>query len=213
MAFELFNAIQAAKDEYNSGNATQANYDKLVAALEAFKNLSNNDSTIAMARYNVENLTEGDRIGEFPAAALQTYESAATALLAEYDGAESALSGAKIKEIIGGLKDAYATLYDNMVKPADKMWYVINTADEALLPQVAVILTLQAKVTATSSLRNILLPVTMNHGSIGHLRKTRTDVLFRRMLVTVASSVLTLAQESQTTTIVLFHGTHLSHLL
>ena len=65
MAFELFNAIQAAKDEYNSGNATQANYDKLVAALEAFKNLSNNDSTIAMARYNVENLTEGDRIGEF----------------------------------------------------------------------------------------------------------------------------------------------------
>lgn len=131
VAFELFNAIQAAKDEYNNGNATQANYDKLVAALEAFKNLSNNDSTIAMARYNVDNLTEGDRIGEFPAAALQTYSSKATALLAEYDGAESALSSAKIKEIVGGLKDAYATLYDNMVKPADKMWYVINTADDA----------------------------------------------------------------------------------
>ena len=65
VAFDLFNAIQAAKDEYNNGNATQANYDKLVAALEAFKNLSNNDSTIAMARYNVDNLTEGDRIGEF----------------------------------------------------------------------------------------------------------------------------------------------------
>ena len=128
VAFELFNAIQDAKAENNSGNATQATYDKLVAAIEAFKALSSNDSTIAMARYNVENLTAGDRIGEFPGEDLEAYVSKANPLIAEYDAAEGQLSANKIKEVVSGLKDAYAALYEKMNKPADK-WYVISTAD------------------------------------------------------------------------------------
>ncbi len=130
VAFELFNAIQAAKAENNSGNATQATYDKLVEAIEAFKAMSSNDSTIAMARYNVENLTAGERIGEFPEADLDAYVSKAAQLLTEYDNAEGQLSADKIKEVVSGLKDAYTALYDKMVKPEGK-WYVITTADAA----------------------------------------------------------------------------------
>ncbi len=128
VAFELFNAIQEAKAENNSGNATQATYNKLVAAIDAFRALSSNDSTIAMARYNVENLTAGERIGEFPSEDLDAYISKASPLLSEYDAAEGQLSADKIKEVVSGLKDAYTALYEKMNKPADK-WYVISTAD------------------------------------------------------------------------------------
>ena len=128
VAFELFNAIQAAKAENNSGKATQATYDKLVAAVEAFKTLSTNDSTIAIARYNVENLTAGDRIGEFPQEDLDAYTTKVSALLEEYDNATGTVSSDKMKELVGGLKDAYSALYDKMIKPEGK-WYVISTAN------------------------------------------------------------------------------------
>ena len=132
VAFELFNAIQAAKGENDKGNATQATLDRLTAAINAFKNLDVNDSVVAMARLNVENLTAGDRIGEFPDDALAAYNTKAEDLLKTLDDAGGNVSAGTISEVVKGLTEAYNTLYETMNKPEQDKWYMVLATDPAM---------------------------------------------------------------------------------
>lgn len=127
---ELENAIAQANKELAAGKGTQATYDRLVAALETFNGLASNDSLLAMARYNVENLSSDDEvIGNFPEEALETYKTTANALIEKLDNA-SALSFDEVNAAFNGLRDAYNTLYPTMYKPVDNKWYILNTASE-----------------------------------------------------------------------------------
>lgn len=127
IAAELWNALQEAYPQYINGNATQATYDRLAAAVETFKGISRNDSILNMAQYNAANLTAGNRIGEFPAEALEAYKQVvnaqATPLIESQS--EAAPSTAEVKEAIGKLTEAYHTLYKTMVKPEKDVWYMI----------------------------------------------------------------------------------------
>ena len=129
VAYDLFNAIQAAKAENENGNASQATIDRLTAAIEAFKNLDINDSTVAMARFNVNNLTAGTAVGEFPDAALETYVNKAESLLKTIDDAGDNVPSATINAAVAELKDAYAELYKTMVRPEQNKWYIVKAAD------------------------------------------------------------------------------------
>lgn len=103
---------------------------RLVAALESFNTLSSNDSLLAMARYNVENLSsEEEVIGNFPDEALDTYKTTASALIEKLDNV-AALSFEEVNAAYKGLRDAYNTLYATMYKPENDKWYVLTTAND-----------------------------------------------------------------------------------
>lgn len=124
---ELAAALDAAYTEIEAGAATQTTLDRLTAALKAFNGLASNDSLIAMARYNVENLTSGDRIGEFPDDDLYAYQTTVEPLLEKIDDAST--TAAEMQTAIAGLRTAWDALYPTMNKPAQDVWYLINTAD------------------------------------------------------------------------------------
>ena len=69
-------------------------------------------------------------IGEFPAAALDTYNSEAQAAIDEYEAA-SEKNSTVYTTVINALKAAYDKLYPQMVKPEEGKWYVLQLADES----------------------------------------------------------------------------------
>ncbi len=126
----LESAITKANKELAAGAGTQATYDQLVAALDAFNALESNDSLLVMARYNVENLSSDEEvIGNFPEEALNTYKTTASALIEKLDNA-SEISVDEVTAAYKGLRDAYNTLYATMYKPTKDVWYVLTTASE-----------------------------------------------------------------------------------
>ena len=124
---ELFNAIQKGHSEFAANAPTQATIDLLKAAIENFGNVSVADSAIAMANLNMQNLSSGDLIGEFPNDALQTYTTEAGAAIDKYEAAGENRPGEVITTVVNELKAAYDKLYPQMVKPVEGKWYVLNS--------------------------------------------------------------------------------------
>ena len=124
---ELFNAIQQGQTEFLAGKATQATVDLLNSVIENFNNVSVADSAIAMANLNMQNLSSGDLIGEFPNDALQTYTTEAGAAIDKYEAAGEDRPGEVITTVVNELKAAYDKLYPQMVKPVEGKWYVLNS--------------------------------------------------------------------------------------
>ena len=132
VADDLFAALQEAKPQYLGGNATQATLDKLNAAIAAFSNLATNDSVLQMAQYNHDNLTAGDRIGEFPQADLDTYkkevETYALPIIEKVNN-NTVVAGEEYSNAGTKLVEAYKTLYKTMVRPEKDAWYLILGGD------------------------------------------------------------------------------------
>lgn len=127
----LFSAIQEAYPMVKSGTGTQEMLDKLTTALDNFKSISYNDSVIACARYNVENLEAGDEIGQVPSAVRDTYVSTASALLDEYDNivaSSGSVDVSKIADIVSKLVNAFATVQENVKSVATDKWYYVLSA-------------------------------------------------------------------------------------
>ena len=126
----LYDAIQAGQKEILAGTATQATIDLISKAIIDFNNVNVADSIVSMAKLNIQNLTDGEMIGEFPATALDTYNSEAQAAIDEYEAA-SEKNSTVYTTVINALKAAYDKLYPQMVKPEEGKWYVLQLADES----------------------------------------------------------------------------------
>lgn len=131
-ADNLAAALKEAEPQYLNGTATQATLDKLTAALDAFNNIYVSDNALQFALYNVENLTVGDRIGEFAEADLSAYKTAvqeaAGTILDKINNGET-LSTTEINAVVPKLDEAYATLLKTMNKPEKNAWYMILAGD------------------------------------------------------------------------------------
>ena len=129
---DLFNAIQKGQDEHLAHNATQATIDLLNEAITHFNNVSIADSAVAMAKLNMLNLTDGDKIGDFPSAALETYSEEAQAAIDKFEGlGEGNATGDDVMTVVAELKAAYDKLYPQMVQPEVGRWYVLKLCDES----------------------------------------------------------------------------------
>lgn len=129
---ELFAALQEAAPQYMGNQARQATCDRLCSAIEAFRQLSANDSVITMAEYNVANLTAGNLVGEFPEDKLEVYKSSVGGTLESLNAkteANEPLSKTEIDSIVSALKSAYSNLRESMVKPTENVWYTITSDD------------------------------------------------------------------------------------
>ena len=128
----LFSAIQEAYPLVKEGKGTQEVLDKLTTALDEFNSMESTDSLIAMTKYNLENLTAGDRIGEFPDDALNTYVQTVQPMIQALDaGQASQATVEQVQQAKAAVTNAYNTLYSQMVKPAADKWYIIATTDPA----------------------------------------------------------------------------------
>ena len=134
VASELLSQVQNMNKKLAAGTVTQAEYDALKAALESFNGLEATDSLIIASRINRQNLTAGERIGEFPEDALNAYNDKVDALLGAYDTKveDGTITYDELTATVNGLKEAYAALYATMVVPAENVWYIINVANEDL---------------------------------------------------------------------------------
>ncbi len=130
VAADLFKAVQKAQAELSAGDATQETAEELDKAISAFNSAGVADSIVAMARLNIENLSPGDLVGDFPEEALDAYTEAAEAAIGEYEGAAD-VSAELIERTVKSLTDAYNELYPSMVKPGDDVWYVLHNKDAA----------------------------------------------------------------------------------
>ena len=129
---DLFNAIQAGQTEFLAGKATQATIDLIKEAITHFNNVSIADSAVAMAKLNITNLTDGDQIGDFPSAALDTYSDEAQAAIDKFEGlGEGNATGDDVMTVVAELKAAYDKLYPQMVKPEAGRWYMLKLCDES----------------------------------------------------------------------------------
>ena len=129
---ELFNAIQQGQTEFLAGKATQATIDLIKEAITHFNNVSIADSAVAMAKLNMMNLTDGDQIGDFPSAALDTYSDEAQAAIDKFEGlGEGNATGDDVMTVVAELKAAYDKLYPQMVKPEAGRWYMLKLCDES----------------------------------------------------------------------------------
>ena len=129
---DLFNAIQAGQTEFLAGKATQATIDLIKEAITHFNNVSIADSAVAMAKLNMMNLTDGDQIGDFPSAALDTYSDEAQAAIDKFEGlGEGNATGDDVMTVVAELKAAYDKLYPQMVKPEAGRWYMLKLCDES----------------------------------------------------------------------------------
>ena len=126
----LFSAIQEAYPLVKEGKGTQEVLDKLTTALDEFNSMESTDSLIAMTKYNLENLTAGDRIGEFPDDALNTYVQTVQPMIQALDaGQASQATVEQVQQAKAAVINAYNTLYDQMNKPEENKWYMIVTND------------------------------------------------------------------------------------
>ena len=129
---DLFNAIQAGQAENIANKATQATIDLIKEAITHFNNVSIADSAVAMAKLNMMNLTDGDQIGDFPSAALDTYSDEAQAAIDKFEGlGEGNATGDDVMTVVAELKAAYDKLYPQMVKPEAGRWYMLKLCDES----------------------------------------------------------------------------------
>ena len=129
---DLFNAIQQGQTEFLAGKATQATIDLIKEAITHFNNVSIADSAVAMAKLNMMNLTDGDQIGDFPSAALDTYSDEAQAAIDKFEGlGEGNATGDDVMTVVAELKAAYDKLYPQMVKPEAGRWYMLKLCDES----------------------------------------------------------------------------------
>ena len=129
---DLFNAIQQGQTEFLAGKATQATIDLIKEAITHFNNVSIADSAVAMAKLNMMNLTDGDQIGDFPSAALDTYSDEAQAAIDKFEGlGEGNATGDDVMTVVAELKAAYDKLYPQMVKPEAGRWYILKLCDES----------------------------------------------------------------------------------
>ena len=129
---DLFNAIQQGQTEFLAGKATQATIDLIKEAITHFNNVSIADSAVAMAKLNITNLTDGDQIGDFPSAALDTYSDEAQAAIDKFEGlGEGNATGDDVMTVVAELKAAYDKLYPQMVKPEAGRWYMLKLCDES----------------------------------------------------------------------------------
>ena len=112
------------------GKGTQEVLDKLTTALDEFNSMESTDSLVAMTKYNLENLTAGDRIGEFPDDALNTYVQTVQPMIQALDaGQASQATVEQVQQAKAAVTNAYNTLYDQMNKPKENKWYMIVTND------------------------------------------------------------------------------------
>ena len=129
---DLFNAIQQGQTEMVASKATQATIDLIKEAITHFNNVSIADSAVAMAKLNMLNLTDGDKIGDFPSAALETYSEEAQAAIDKFEGlGEGNATGDDVMTVVAELKAAYDKLYPQMVQPEVGRWYVLKLCDES----------------------------------------------------------------------------------
>jgi hypothetical protein len=134
-ASELYSALQEAYPQYIGGNATQAVYDRLSAALQAYKNIGYNDSVFRAAKKNVEDYYNrvGDELDKYPADAYDTYANTVERLTnAIYDKQESGepISGSEIIETVKELTDAFNTFLATRHWIKENTWYYFFNADQ-----------------------------------------------------------------------------------
>lgn len=136
IADELYAAIQQAKSENGTENATQATIDRLTQAIDQFNQLESNDSLVNMTIYNYSNLTAGDAIGEFPDDALNTYKTGVGQLIEQYQSNPSGFTAEQITQGMAYIRTLYNNLYATMVKPESGKWYVMNVMEPNLVGKV-----------------------------------------------------------------------------
>ena len=124
----LLSAIKAGQAEVDANAPTEATVELLRKAVADFNNKAVVDSIVAMAKLNIENFTAGERIGEFPEAALDTYKNAAQAALNTLEDKGNAATGDDNEAASKALVEAYDALYPTMVKPEAGKWYVVNSS-------------------------------------------------------------------------------------
>ena len=124
----LLSAIKTGQAEVDANAPTEATVELLRKAVADFNNKAVVDSIVAMAKQNIENFTAGERIGEFPEAALDTYKNAAQAALNALEDKGNAATGDDNEAAGKALVEAYDALYPTMVKPEAGKWYVVNSS-------------------------------------------------------------------------------------
>ena len=124
----LLSAIKAGQAEVNANAPTEATVELLRKAVADFNNKAVVDSIVAMAKQNIENFTAGEGIGEFPEAALDTYNTAAQTAINTLEAKGDAATGEDNDAAGKALAEAYNALYPTMVKPEAGKWYVVNSA-------------------------------------------------------------------------------------
>ena len=130
IGIDLFNAIQQGQTEMVASKATQATIDLINQAITNFNSRSTADSIVSMAKLNIQNLTDGEEIGDFPTAELETYCNEAQAAVDKFEAiGDENVSGSDITTVIKELKDAYDKLYPSMVKPEEGKWYILQLCD------------------------------------------------------------------------------------
>ena len=130
LADALLSAIKTGQAEVDANAPTEATVELLRKAVADFNNKSVVDSIVAMAKQNIENFTAGERIGEFPEDALDTYVAAAQKAIDDFEAKGDDVYGADYDAAGKALVEAYNALYPTMVQPVPGKWYVIGIADE-----------------------------------------------------------------------------------
>ena len=136
LAAALLSAIKAGQAEVDANAPTEATVELLRKAVAGFNNKAVVDSAVAMAKQNIENLTAGEGIGEFPEAALDTYKEAAQKAIDILEAKGDVATGDDYDVAGKALVEAYNALYPTMVKPEVGKWYAINTAAVDANPDV-----------------------------------------------------------------------------
>lgn len=128
LAQNLLEAIEAGVKEYNSGKgtATQATIDAIDMAISNYSKGNSLREALALAASNIEAYTAGDKIGEFPEEAYNSYKDRVEAMNADIDNKGENISAESIIAYAAEADSLNSAILANMNKPQPGHWYVIK---------------------------------------------------------------------------------------
>lgn len=128
LAQNLLEAVRAGAREYDSGKgtATQATIDAIDKAMADYSKGGSLRESLALAASNIESCTAGDRIGEFPEEAYNSYKSRVEAINTDIEEKGENISASEIVAYAAEADSLNSAFAASMNKPLPGHWYVVK---------------------------------------------------------------------------------------